>query len=82
AGAGERSRVALGRLPGRLVAVAAALLPGPYRRHYAEVFESELHDVAQFDPRWWRLLAHSLRVLVGVGHLRVALRSSKEKASP
>ncbi|MFG1966071.1 hypothetical protein [Nonomuraea sp. NPDC049028] len=78
----ERFGVALDRMPGHLVAVAAALLPGPYRERYAEEFRVELHDLAHDGARWRHLLAYSLRILIRAGRLHAELRSSsRERAS-
>ncbi|MCA2228601.1 hypothetical protein [Nonomuraea aurantiaca] len=78
----ERFGVTLERMPGHLVAVAAALLPGPYRERYAEEFSVELHDLAHEGARWRHLLSYSLRILIRAGRLHAELRSSsREKAS-
>ncbi|MFI6293973.1 hypothetical protein ACIBEJ_20465 [Nonomuraea sp. NPDC050790] len=80
--AGGRLDLVRNEVPARLVAIAAALLPAAYQKDYAERFESELYDLTLVEGvRWRHLLAHSLRVLIRVGHLNAALRSSQERAS-
>ena len=68
---------------GRLVAVAAWLLPAGERARYGEEWRSELHDLAASGEGRRRQLGYAVRLLAGTLRLRRAVLAPRhEKAGP
>jgi hypothetical protein len=51
------------KLPRRLVALAAAVLPAGHRVRYAQEWQAELWELGQQPRQRWRQLAHAVGVL-------------------
>ncbi len=68
-------------LAGRLLAVAARLLPAGDRARYAEEFRSELAEIARAGAGHRRLLAYAARVVLSARRLRADLRVPRRRGA-
>jgi hypothetical protein len=66
-------------LAGRLLAVAARLLPASGRARYAEEFRSELTEIARAVTGRRPRLAYAARVVMSVWRLRSDLRAPRRR---
>jgi hypothetical protein len=70
------------RVPSRLVAMAARLLPVPDRARYSEEFQGELAELAKAGAGRWQQLAYAARQLTGAVQLRSALAGARRRSVP
>jgi hypothetical protein len=80
-GQGQRSAVRMAPLAGRLLAVAAGLLPAGDRARYAEEFLSELTEMAQAGARRRQQLVYAARVALSARRLRADLRAPRRRGA-
>jgi hypothetical protein len=71
----QRGRIVVARSAGRLVAIAARLVPASHRSRYAEEFRCELWDQAEAGAGRWCQMLYAARQLARAPRLRAELQA-------